>query len=55
MKVCGQWIKNMAKEHTGDMKPVNSEENTLVIGLRIKSTEEEHFSLRTVIVMTDIG
>ena len=54
-KVCGQWIKNMAKELTGDMKLVNSEENIQVIGLKTKSTEEEHFSLRTVIVMTDIG
>jgi len=55
MKVCGQWIKNMAKEHTGDMKLVNSEENIQVIGLKTKSTEEEHSSLRTVIVMMDTG
>jgi len=54
-KVCGQWIKSMAKEHTGDMKLENSEENIPVIGLKIRSTEEEHSSSRTVIVMMDIG
>jgi len=54
-KACGQWIKNMAKEHTGDMKLASLEENILVIGSKIRSMEEAHSSLRTVIVMTDIG
>jgi hypothetical protein len=54
-KVCGQWIKNMAKEHTGDMNMASLEENIPVIGSKIRSTEEVHSSLRTVIVMMDIG
>jgi len=47
MKVCGLWIKSMAKVHFGEMKTPNFEESTQVIGLKTKSMEEVHSFLKT--------
>jgi hypothetical protein len=55
MKACGLWIKNMGKELIGEVKVQNYEENIQEIGLKIKSTVEVHFFLKTVIVTMDIG
>jgi len=54
-KECGPWTESTGKVLIGEMKAVNWEENILVIGLKIKNMEEEHFSLKIVIDMTDIG
>ena len=40
MKVCGPWIRGMAKERTGKMRVQNCDVNTQAIGTKIKSTEE---------------
>jgi hypothetical protein len=55
MKVCGPWIRSMGRGLIGEVKVRNYEENIQEIGLKIKSTEEVHSFLKTVIVMMDIG
>lgn len=55
MKECGLWIRNMVKEHTGEMMQINSEESTQEIGLKTKNMVEEHFSLKIVIDMMGTG
>jgi hypothetical protein len=55
MKVCGLWTRNMVKVLIGEMTLINSEENTLAIGSKIKNMEEEHSSSKIVIDTMDIG
>lgn len=55
MKECGELIADMDKALTGEMRMESSEENTLVIGSRIRSMEEEPFSIRMVIDMMATG
>ena len=40
MKECGKETKDMDKEHTGEMKVENSEENILETGVKTKNTVE---------------
>jgi hypothetical protein len=55
MKACGQWIKNMVRVLTGEMKLESLEGNIQEIGSKIKSTVVEPSSLRIVIDMMVIG
>ena len=54
-KECGPWTKSMVKEHTGEMKTLSSEENTLEIGLKTKNMVEALSSLRIQTDTMDIG
>lgn len=45
-KVCGVETRDMDRAPIGEMKTESWEENTLVIGLKIDDTEEEHFSIK---------
>ena len=54
-KVCGPWIRSMARERTGEMKITSFAESTPVTGSRTRSTEEVPSSLKIVIDMTDTG
>jgi len=55
MKACGEEINVMDKEHIGEMKMVNLEGNTQVIGMKIDAMAEVLSSIRMVIVTTDTG
>ena len=54
-RACGPWTRSMARVRIGVMKEVNSDVNTQVIGLKTKSMEEAHSSLRIAIGMMAIG
>jgi len=54
-KVCGQWIRNMVKVPTGEMKIASLEENIPEIGSKIRSMVEELSSSKTLIGTMDIG
>jgi hypothetical protein len=55
MRACGLWTRNMVKVLIGEMTLINSEENTLEIGSKIKNMEEELSSLKIVTDTMDIG
>jgi hypothetical protein len=55
MRVCGLWTRNMVKVLIGEMTLINSEENTLEIGSKIKNMEEELSSLKIATDTMDIG
>ena len=46
MKACGPKTRDMVRVHTGEMKPINSEENTLVTGMKTRNTVEVLSSTR---------
>jgi len=54
-KECGQLTKSTAREHTGAVRIKNYVVSTQVTGLKTKSTAEVPFSIKMVIVTTDIG
>jgi hypothetical protein len=54
-KACGREIEDTVRELTGETKQESCAENTLEIGLKIESMEEEHSSIKMEIDMMVIG